>query len=128
MRLFSPRARSITSSSPPSRIAETLPEEILAKMHAPAKPAYPVLAPSDLAQFDGFILGVPTRYGNFPAQWKAFWDATGQLWAQGALAGKFATVFTLLSAFLVTSSSAFVARTASGGCTCAGKLRGIYIV
>ena len=45
-----------------------------------------------------------------------------------SFAMKFTTVFTLLSAFLVTSSSAFVARRASGGCTCAGKLRGIYIV
>jgi NAD(P)H dehydrogenase (quinone) len=32
--------------------------------------------------------GVPTRYGNFPAQWKAFWDATGGLWGKQALAGK----------------------------------------
>ena len=77
----------------PSRIAETLSEEILAKMHAPAKPAYPVLAPADLANFDAFLFGVPTRYGNFPGQWKAFWDATGQLWASGALMGKYASVF-----------------------------------
>ena len=75
------------------RIAETLPEEVLAKMHAPAKPNYPVLEPGDLAQFDAFLFGIPTRYGNFPGQWKAFWDATGQLWATGALFGKFAGVF-----------------------------------
>ncbi|RDX46640.1 flavo protein WrbA [Lentinus brumalis] len=75
------------------QIAETLPEEILAKLHAPPKPAYHVLAPADLAQFDAFILGIPTRYGNMPAQWKAFWDATGQLWASGALVGKFASIF-----------------------------------
>jgi NAD(P)H dehydrogenase (quinone) len=52
------------------RIAETLPEEVLAKMYAPAKPSYPIIAPTDLAKFDAFIFGVPTRYGNFPAQWK----------------------------------------------------------
>jgi len=75
------------------QIAETLPQEILTKMHAPAKPDYPILAPNDIAQFDAFILGVPTRYGNMPAQWKTFWDATGQLWATGGLAGKFASVF-----------------------------------
>ena len=28
-----------------------------------------------------------------PGQWKAFWDATGQLWASGALMGKYASVF-----------------------------------
>ncbi|KIP02152.1 hypothetical protein PHLGIDRAFT_309021 [Phlebiopsis gigantea 11061_1 CR5-6] len=75
------------------QIAETLPQEILEKLHAPAKPAYPILSPEDLPQFDGFIFGIPTRYGNFPAQWKAFWDATGGLWAQGALAGKYAAVY-----------------------------------
>ncbi|KZT20850.1 benzoquinone reductase [Neolentinus lepideus HHB14362 ss-1] len=62
-------------------------------MHAPPKPAYPVIAPADLATFDAFLFGIPTRYGNFPAQWKAFWDATGQLWASGALAGKYAGLF-----------------------------------
>lgn len=39
-------------------------------MHAPPKPNYPILSPNDLGNFDGFILGIPTRYGNFPAQWK----------------------------------------------------------
>ena len=33
-------------------------------------------------------IGIPTRYGNFPAQWKAFWDHTGGLWVKQALAGK----------------------------------------
>lgn len=53
-----------------TRIPETLPEDILAKLHAPAKPAYPVISPEDLPKFDGFLFGIPTRYGNFPAQWK----------------------------------------------------------
>jgi NAD(P)H dehydrogenase (quinone) len=52
------------------RIAETLPDEVLAKMHAPSKPGYPVITPSELPEFDAFIFGIPTRYGNFPAQWK----------------------------------------------------------
>ena len=75
------------------QISETLPQEILEKLHAPAKPNYPVIAPADLTKFDAFIFGVPTRYGSFPAQWKTFWDATGQLWATGALFGKYASVF-----------------------------------
>ncbi|KAI0349775.1 flavoprotein WrbA [Trametes cingulata] len=75
------------------QIAETLPEDILQKLHAPPKPAYPVIAPTDLPQFDAFIFGIPTRYGNFPGQWKAFWDATGGLWASGALAGKYVSAF-----------------------------------
>ncbi|KZV63108.1 benzoquinone reductase [Peniophora sp. CONT] len=75
------------------QIAETLPEETLKLLHAPPKGEYPILAPNDLAQFDAFLIGIPTRFGNFPAQWKTFWDATGQLWAQGKLAGKFAGLF-----------------------------------
>ncbi|KAH9983463.1 NADH-quinone oxidoreductase [Russula vinacea] len=75
------------------QIAETLPQEVLTKMYAPPKPDYPILAPNDLAHYDGFIIGIPTRYGNFPAQWKTFWDGTGQLWQQGRLNGKFAGVF-----------------------------------
>jgi len=53
-----------------ARIAETLPEEVLTKMHAAPKPDYPIITPAELANFDGFLLGIPTRYGNFPAQWK----------------------------------------------------------
>lgn len=39
-------------------------------MHAPPKPNYPVLQPNDAAHYDGLLLGVPTRYGNMPAQFK----------------------------------------------------------
>ena len=34
------------------------------------------------------MTGIPTRFGNFPAQWKAFWDATGKLWTPQTIAGK----------------------------------------
>ncbi|CAN6651623.1 hypothetical protein TRVA0_025S00958 [Trichomonascus vanleenenianus] len=40
------------------------------------------------------MFGVPTRYGNMPAQWKSLWDATGGLWVKGALVGKYAGFFT----------------------------------
>jgi len=77
------------------QVAETLPQEVLDKMHAPPKPTdVPVLEdPSVLEQYDAFLLGIPTRYGNFPAQWKAFWDKTGKQWASGGFYGKFAGVF-----------------------------------
>ncbi len=42
----------------------------------------------ELPSYDGFIFAFPTRFGNMPAQFKAFLDATGQLWAQGKLTGK----------------------------------------
>jgi len=75
------------------QIEETLAPEILVKMHAPAKPNYEIITPQKLATFDAFLLGIPTRYGNMPAQWKAFWDATGGLWGSGGLYGKYAGVF-----------------------------------
>lgn len=41
-------------------------------MSAPPKAAdVPVLEdPTTLQQYDAFLIGIPTRYGNFPAQWK----------------------------------------------------------
>ncbi|KAK3393553.1 flavoprotein-like protein [Podospora didyma] len=77
------------------QIAETLSDEVLAKMYAPPKPTdVPVLEdPTGLEQYDGFLLGIPTRYGNFPAQWKAFWDKTGKQWSSGGFYGKYAGFF-----------------------------------
>ncbi|KAJ7171321.1 flavoprotein-like protein [Mycena filopes] len=74
------------------QIPETLPQEVLTKMYAPAKPDYPIIDATTLATFDAFIMGIPTRFGNFPGQWKAFWDTTSGLWAR-ALAGKYAGAF-----------------------------------
>lgn len=54
------------------QVAETLSADVLGKMHAPAKASdVPVLEdPTSLEAYDAFLLGIPTRYGNFPAQWK----------------------------------------------------------
>jgi NAD(P)H dehydrogenase (quinone) len=46
-----------------------------------------------LTEADGFLFGVPTRFGTTPAQIKSFFDSAGKLWAEGALYGKFAGVF-----------------------------------
>ena len=75
------------------QVPETLSEEVLTKLHAPAKPNYPIATNETLTSYNAFMFGIPTRYGNYPAQFKAFWDATGSLWAQGALAGKIAGIF-----------------------------------
>lgn len=75
------------------QVQETLSEEVLTKMHAPPKPNYPIATPDVLVEYDAFLFGIPTRYGNFPAQFKTFWDQTGGLWAKGALIGKPAGVF-----------------------------------
>jgi NAD(P)H dehydrogenase (quinone) len=77
------------------RIPETLSDEVLAKMFAPSKPAdITVLEdPSVLENYDAFLLVIPTRYGNFPAQWKTFWDKNGKQWSSGGFWGKLAGVF-----------------------------------
>ncbi|SCU78808.1 LAMI_0A06062g1_1 [Lachancea mirantina] len=75
------------------RVEETLPEEVLEKLSAPAKPDIPIATTETLESYDAFLFGVPTRYGNIPAQWSAFWDQTGGLWVKGALAGKSAGIF-----------------------------------
>lgn len=77
----------------PSRIAETLSDDVLAKMHAPPKSSYPVAEANTLLEYDAVLFGIPTRYGNFPAQWKAFWDRTGAIWASGGYWGKYAGLF-----------------------------------
>ncbi|GAN10596.1 pst3 flavodoxin [Mucor ambiguus] len=75
------------------QVQETLSDDILQKMHAPAKPDLPIITVDQLTEADGIIFGIPTRFGTMPAQLKALLDATGKLWATGALAGKFAGTF-----------------------------------
>jgi len=77
------------------QLPETLSEEVLTKMHAPAKDSsIAVLTdPTELLKYDAFLFGIPTRFGNFPAQWKTFWDQTGQIWSTGGFWGKYAGVF-----------------------------------
>ena len=42
-------------------------------MHAKEKPDLPVATQETLKEYDAFLFGIPTRYGNMPAQWKV-WD------------------------------------------------------
>ncbi|KAL8740772.1 MAG: hypothetical protein Q9190_006561 [Brigantiaea leucoxantha] len=76
------------------QVKETLPGEVLSMMHAPGQDAsVPFITPDKLTEYDGFLLGIPTRFGNFPGQWKAFWDHTGKQWQTGGFWGKYAGVF-----------------------------------
>jgi NAD(P)H dehydrogenase (quinone) len=80
------------------QVPETLPTEVLEKMGAvEARKAFahvPIAEPRRLAEADAIILGSPTRYGSATAQLRAFLDATGGLWASGALIGKVGSAFT----------------------------------
>lgn len=75
------------------QVPETLTPEVLAALHAAPKSQDPIITPEILESYDAFLFGIPTRFGNFPAQWKAFWDSTGGLWAKGALYHKYAGIF-----------------------------------
>lgn len=76
------------------QVPETLSDEALAKMGAPAKrDDVPVISPAELADADGLIFGFPTRFGMMPTQFKAFMDGTSELWCPQRLAGKPAALF-----------------------------------
>ncbi len=80
------------------RVPETLPQEVLEKMGAveaqKSMDHVPVATVDELAAADAVIFGTPTRFGNMCGQMRQFLDATGQLWAKGALVGKVGSVFT----------------------------------
>ncbi len=48
----------------------------------------------ELPEFDGLIIGSPTRFGSATSQLQAFIDQTGGHWANGTLVGKTAGFFT----------------------------------
>ncbi len=74
-------------------VPELLPQEVIeaeeAVKSARAEQAdVPVAKPDELADYDGIIVGTPTRFGNMCSQMRNFWDQTGGLWMQGSLIGK----------------------------------------
>lgn len=79
------------------RVPETLPLTVLEKMGAvePQKAFshVPVCTVDELPEADAILFGTPTRFGNMCGQMRQFLDATGQLWAKGALMGKVGSVF-----------------------------------
>jgi NAD(P)H dehydrogenase (quinone) len=74
------------------RVPELVPDEVAKASHYKLDQPAPIAEPSELADYDGFIIGVPTRYGVMASQMKNFWDQTGALWATGALIDKVVTV------------------------------------
>lgn len=76
------------------RVPETVPEAVAKASHFKLDQAAPVATVEELPEYDAIIFGVPTRFGNMPAQMKSFLDQTGSLWAQGKLVGKVGSVFT----------------------------------
>ena len=76
------------------RVPELVSEDVAKKSGFKLDQAAPVATVDELANYDAIVLGVPTRFGNMPAQMKNFLDQTGGLWAKGKLVGKVGSVFT----------------------------------
>lgn len=75
------------------RVPELVPEEIARKSGFKLDQAAPIATVEELPDYDAIIFGVPTRFGNMPAQMKNFLDQTGGLWFTGKLIGKVGSVF-----------------------------------
>lgn len=76
------------------RIPETLSEEVLVYMQAPAPPSdIPIATMETLVEYDAFLFGIPTRFGTLPAQFFDFFGQSGGLWSNGSLYHKPAGVF-----------------------------------
>lgn len=77
------------------RVPETAPEAVVTAAGFKTDTAHPLIgAPQDLAQYDGIIIGTPTRFGRMASQMAAYWDTAGGVWAQGLLGGKVGAAFT----------------------------------
>ncbi len=80
------------------RVPETLPPEVIQKMGATEaqkqQAGVPLCTVDELPTYDGIIFGAPTRFGCVCGQMRQFLDATGKLWAKGALVGKVGSVLT----------------------------------
>jgi len=75
------------------RVPELVPEDVARKSGFKLDQPAPIAKVDDLVNYDAIIFGVPTRFGNMPAQMKNFLDQTGGLWMKGALIGKVGSVF-----------------------------------
>lgn len=75
------------------RVPELVSEAVAKSSHFKLDQAAPIATVDELPDYDAIIFGVPTRFGNMPAQMKNFLDQTGGLWLKGSLVGKVGSVF-----------------------------------
>ncbi|HZF27355.1 MAG TPA: NAD(P)H:quinone oxidoreductase [Steroidobacteraceae bacterium] len=75
------------------RVPELVPPDICRASGFKLDQAAPIAEPEELVNYDGFIFGTPTRFGNMCSQMRNFWDRTGALWGQYLLVGKIGSVF-----------------------------------
>jgi NAD(P)H dehydrogenase (quinone) len=88
-------ARSAGAEVDVRRVPETAPFEVAQAAGFIADHSHPVLEDvNELANYDGIIVGAPTRFGRMASQMASFWDRAGGVWYQGALNGKVGGAFT----------------------------------
>jgi NAD(P)H dehydrogenase (quinone) len=81
------------------RVAETAPPEVAAAAGFRKDESHPeISAIGQLAEYDGIVIGAPTRFGRMPSQMASFLDQAGGLWYTDALVGKVAAAFTSTAA------------------------------
>ena len=81
------------------RVAETAPPEVAAAAGFRKDETHPeISAIGQLAEYDGIVIGAPTRFGRMPSQMASFLDQAGGLWFTDALVGKVAAAFTSTAA------------------------------
>jgi NAD(P)H dehydrogenase (quinone) len=81
------------------RVPETAPPEVVQAAGFSSNPNHGVIeGPDALVEYDGIVVGSPTRYGRIASQMASFWDTTGGLWMRGALVGKVGAAFTSTAA------------------------------
>nr|WP_166180807.1 NAD(P)H:quinone oxidoreductase [Altererythrobacter segetis] len=81
------------------RVAETAPPEVAAAAGFRKDESHPeISAIGQLAEYDGIVIGAPTRFGRMPSQMASFLDQAGGLWYTDALVGKVGAAFTSTAA------------------------------
>jgi NAD(P)H dehydrogenase (quinone) len=81
------------------RVAETAPKEVVEAGHFKTDTTHAIIeSPEKLGEYDGIVVGAPTRFGRMPSQMAGFWDTTGGLWFTGKLIGKVGAAFTSTAA------------------------------
>jgi NAD(P)H dehydrogenase (quinone) len=77
------------------RVPETAPEDVVKNFGFVHDTSHAVMSdPAEMAEYDGIIVGAPTRFGRMASQMAAFWDRAGGLWMTGKLVGKPGGAFT----------------------------------
>ena len=76
------------------RVPELVPEEVARAAYFKLDQPAPLATVQELAEYDGFILGVPTRFGRMSSQMANFWDQAGGVWASHVLVGRVGSVMT----------------------------------